>query len=147
MKDKRNPIAFVAHSFAPEDLPVVAATRDVIRRSGFSVSSGESPEARRVGEKVKARIKDSKVFVAIMTHRHYVGDRQLWTTNPWVIEEKGYSLGENPQRPVVVLVEEGIPVPSETGGLEGDLEIIFFNRAQFDAARTKLRQVLAGMKA
>lgn len=145
MKAKSKFIAFVAHSFAPEDLPVVNSTVEIIRHAGVSVLSGERPEARGVSRKIKDRIKKSNLFIALMTHRHQF-DKQAWTTSPWVIEEKGYSLGQNSSRPIIALIEEGIPVPDETGGLEGDLEIIFFNRKQFEVVQTKLRQILADIQ-
>lgn len=143
-KDKLT--AFVAHSFAPEDAAVFVAVEEVIRRAGFSVSSGDHPEALTVSSKVRRLINRAHVFVAVMTRRHEITSGRQWTTNPWVIQEKGYALGQKPKRPIIALVEESIPVPSETGGLEGDLEVIFFNRRRFDAARKKLRQVLAGLK-
>lgn len=135
----------MAHSFAPEDIPVVATTVEIIRKFGISVLSGERLEARGISRKIKDRIESSNLFIAIMTHRHNIG-KQLWTTSPWVIEEKGFSLGQNPDRPIIALIEEGIPVPAESGGLEGDLEIIFFNRNQFETALIKLRQILADIK-
>ncbi|HEX5706971.1 MAG TPA: hypothetical protein VFX96_06730 [Pyrinomonadaceae bacterium] len=146
MKAKEKLTVFVAHSFAADDMPVFNAVADVIRRAGFSVSSGDRPEALTVSSKVRGLIESADIFVAIMTHRHEVVGKHLWTTNPWVIEEKGYALGQKPLRPIVALVEENIPVPTETGGLEGDLEVIFFNRKRFDAAQKKLRQVLATLK-
>jgi hypothetical protein len=135
-------VAFVAHSFAARDRAVVTAIVRTIRRAKISVLSGERSEARGVSDKVKARIQMADVFVAILTHRHPLKNAQLWTTSPWVVEEKGYSLGQNPERPMVLLVEEGVSVPGETGGLEGDLEYIAFNRYQLDDARKKLREVL-----
>lgn len=135
-------IAFVAHAFALEDSPVVVSVVETLRQSGAFVLTGERPEAREVSGKIKDRINTSELFVAVMTRRHYVESMHGWTTSAWVIEEKGYSLGQNPNRPVVALVEEGISVPSDTGGLEGDLEMIFFNREHFHIAEEKLRQVL-----
>jgi hypothetical protein len=41
------------------------------------------------------------------------------------------------------LIENGILVPSETGGLEGDLEFIEFRRHEFELAKGRLREVLA----
>jgi len=135
-------IAFVAHGFAVEDSPVVASVIETLGQSGVSVLTGERYEARGVNEKIKDRIAASGLFVALMTRRHYIEDAHAWTTSAWVIEEKGYSLGQNPNRPVLALVEEGISVPTDTGGLEGDLEIVWFNRGQFHIAEEKLRQAL-----
>lgn len=125
---------------------MVDAVAGALREAGLSVLTGESAEARGVSDKVRRRIGRSDVFVAVMTRRHPIAGGQAWTTIPWVIEEKGYSLGQNPARPIIALVEQGITVPGETGGLGGDLEVIYFDRQRFEAAEAKLRQVLAHLK-
>jgi hypothetical protein len=146
METKGAVTAFIARSFATEDGAVFETVAEVIRGAGVSVSTGESPEALTIASKVRGRIDGSDLFVALMTHRHRVEEKKLWTTSPWVIEEKGYALAQNPGRPIILLVEEGIPVPSETGGLAGDMEVIFFTRERFTLAATKLRQMLAALK-
>ena len=123
----------------------MVAVLETIRKAGIQVTSGEHPEAREIAKKIRERINESDLFVAIMTRRHHLAAKHSWTTGAWVIEEKGYSLGQNANRPVIALVEEGVEVPTETGGLEGDLEVLFFNRTQFDFTKNKLRQVLIGI--
>ena len=142
-KSKRPLVAFVAHSFSPADKALVSIVLRTIKRAGMIVSTGERPEAKAVGRKVKSRIDSADLFVGVLTRRHKLGDSQSWTTSPWVVEEKGYSIGQKPGRPVILLIEEGISVPSETGGLEGDLEYIKFLRYEFDSAKERLREILA----
>ena len=147
MRSGINLTAFVAHSFLPNDRAVVDNLIKTIRTAGFSPISGERPEARAVSEKIKRRIHRASVFIAILTRRHAVTDSHTWTTSPWIIEEKGYSLGQNPARPIVLLIEHGIPIPGETGGLEGDLEYFVFDRSHIDLAQRKLRNVLRDIAA
>jgi hypothetical protein len=137
----KRPIAFVAHSFARSDVGIISVLKRVIGQRGFSISTGEAPAALGVSEKVRVRINAANVFVAIFTRRHRLGETH-WTTSPWVIEEKAYSFGAMPARPIVLIVEEGIPIPAETGGINGDLEYIVFSRYRLDLARTRLRDVL-----
>ena len=136
-------IAFLAHSFAPDDKALVSIVSRLIKRTGMTVLTGERPEAKAVGQKVKERIDSANLFIGLLTRRHKIRDGESWTTSPWVVEEKGYSIGQKPERPVILLIEDGILVPSETGGLEGDLEFIPFRRYEFELAREQLRQVLA----
>ena len=140
------PVVFIAHSFDLEDLGVVASFKRALQRRGYSITSGERPEARRVSEKIKERIDRSHIFVAILTRRQLIADGSRWTASPWVIEEKGYSLGQNPQRPMILLVEDGITIPDEIGGLEGDIEYIRFDRFLLDPARRKLGDILSARK-
>jgi len=137
----RKPVAFLAHSFTDADRFVVTKIRGVLRAGGWSVSTGSTAAALSVSEKVRARIDAADLFVALMTHRHRIG-AESWTASPWVIEEKAYSLGSDARRPIVVLLEQGIPTPEETGGLNGDLEYIRFDRHRLDAALRSLREVL-----
>ena len=135
------PVAFVAHSFARTDATLVAATKRAVRSAGYSIVTGEAAEVLRVSEKVRQRIDGATLFVALLTRRFKIGDGR-WSTSPWVIEEKAYSLGSDGTRPIILLVERGVAVPEETGGLNGDLEYIGFERERFDVARAKIREMM-----
>jgi len=135
------PVAFLAHSFAENDTDVVATIKKALRAAGWSVVTGEAAAPQSVSDKVRARIATAHLFVALFTRRHKIG-AGCWTTTPWVIEEKAYSLGTDPRRPIVLLVEHGIPTPGETGGLNGDLEFIQFDRCRLDIAVGSLRAML-----
>jgi Predicted nucleotide-binding protein containing TIR-like domain len=138
-------VAFIAHSFAAEDRPLVMAIKRTIRAAGFEALTGERAEARGVAEKVRARIDRAKVFIALLTRCHKVGDG-AWTTNPWVIEEKGYFLGRHRSGRLIVLVEEGIAVPHETGGISGDLEYVPFDRFAFAQAQERVGVMLRNLR-
>ncbi len=142
-KAKQPLIAFLAHSFSSGDKSLVSIVLKLIRQTGIMVLTGERPEAKAVGQKVRHRIDSADMFIGLLTRRHSISNGELWTTSPWVIEEKGYSIGQKPARPIILLIEDGILVPSETGGLEGDLEYIKFHRHEFELAKKQLREVLA----
>jgi hypothetical protein len=141
MPSSQRRVVFLGHSFAVGDRAIVAVIKRVLRTSGCSVVSGEAPEALRVSEKIRKRIESADAFVALFTRRHSIGDSR-WTTSPWVVEEKAYSFGVDASRPIVVLVEDGISIPEETGGLNGDLEYISFDRHGLDICRRKLRAMI-----
>lgn len=134
--------AFLGHSFAAEDHALAEAVKDVLREAGFETLTGAEPEARGVAEKVRSRIEAADVFVALLTRRHALRSGGF-TTSPWVIEEKGYFLGLDSTGLVMMVVENGIAIPDETGGIGGDLEYITFDRYDPDTAMKKLRAALA----
>jgi hypothetical protein len=136
------PVAFLGHSFAARDEPIVTYIKRALRRLGFTVTTGERPEASGVAKKVRARIDACSVFIALLTHRHRIDDER-WTTHAWVIEEKGYAFGRQPRRPIVLLIEKGVSAPDETGGISGDLDYIAFDRFEVDAMRERLSAMLA----
>jgi hypothetical protein len=142
-KSEQPLIAFLAHSFSSGDKALVSIVSKIIKRTGMKVLTGERPEAKTVGQKVRRRIDSADLFIGLLTRRHSIRDGELWTTSPWVVEEKGYSIGQKPARPIILLIENGILVPSETGGLEGDLEFIEFRRHEFELVKERLREVLA----
>jgi hypothetical protein len=137
-------VVFLGHSFAPDDRALVQLVKRTLATAGCSVVSGEASEARRVSDKVRRRIASADVFVALFTRRHAV-KAVGWTTSSWVVEEKAYSLGQDPDRPIILLVEEGIPIPGETGGLNGDLEYIRFERHRTEGPHRKLREMLEAL--
>ena len=137
--------AFIGHSFSRDDQPTVSLIKGIVSSLGLKIVSGESPEAISISDKIKKRINISDVFIGIFTRRHFIQDNENWTTLPWVIEEKGYSLGQNNKRPIIILVEEGINIRDELGGLGGDLEYIVFERAKLENVRNKLKSVLRGL--
>ncbi len=134
-------VAFLGHSFSPDDRALVIAVKRMLRRERIAVITGERPEARGVAEKIRTRIDVADLFVALLTRRYMI-EPGRYTTSPWVIEEKGYFLGRGPSRPVLLLVEDGIKVPDETGGIAGDLEYIRFDRFDLDVARQALHEAL-----
>jgi TIR domain-containing protein len=135
-------VAFVAHSFADSDRVIVDRVKSLLQELGFEVSTGERPGTKGIGRKVRSRIEAADVFVAILTRRHRIS-ADIYTTSPWVIQEMGYSLGHRLSRLILILVEEGIHVPKETGGLVGDLEYFLFDALDPDPALVKLRQALS----
>ena len=134
-------VAFVAHSFAASDRVIVDRVKSALQEIGFDISTGEPPGTDGVASKVRRRIESADVFVSILTRRHRISS-DVYTTSPWIIEEIGYSLGHRLSRPVLILVEAGIKVPEETGGLGGDLEYFPFDSLDPEPALMKLRQAL-----
>jgi len=143
-KVARRGIAFVAHSFAPRDVTIIKLIKRIARSTGYSIVSGEAPAPTGVSYKVRTRIESSSLLIAILTRRHCVG-ASVWTTSPWVIEEKAYSLGDAKDRPIVLCVETGVAVPGEIGGINGDLEYITFDRYRIDLLARQLRALLRSL--
>lgn len=135
---------FVGHSFSRRDCKPVAGVKAALRRMGARVLSGERSDAQRVSEKVKQRIRDADVFVGILSRRHRIKDSGRWTTSAWVVDEKGFALGVG--KPVILLVERGVPWPDETGGLQGDIDHIPFDQTAVAEAFPKLREVIESLK-
>ena len=122
--------AFLGHSFADPDAPIVAFVRALFEAIGFRVVSGEKPKTSRISDKVKKLIDDQHLFVGIFTRRDRIGRKNAWTTSAWVIDEKAYAVAKD--KVLVLLAEEGV---DNIGGLQGDYEYIRF-------ARNRLHEVV-----
>jgi hypothetical protein len=124
---------FLAHSFASDDDRVNQLMRRALEAMGLRVLTGEKPRAERISEKVKRRIDASEALVGLFTRRDKFQDRDEWGTSPWLIDEKAYALAKG--KKLVLLKESGV---SNIGGLQGDAELVPFDRAELAEAIVRL---------
>jgi tetratricopeptide (TPR) repeat protein len=129
--------AFVGHSFAESDADVVTFFKSLLGEMATRCLSGEAAEAKSISDKVKERIKQAELFVAIFTRRDKIEGKEEWSTAPWVIEEKAHAqaLGKK----LILLKESGI---AQIGGMQGDLEYIEFKRDALHHAAIRLIQTI-----
>jgi tetratricopeptide (TPR) repeat protein len=138
---------FIGHSFADKETQLIQKFKDHIESVGnIEIITGEKAQNSSVAEKVKRRIGESDVFVGIFTHDDkvkvggFLNKEIYYTTSNWVIQESGYALGLD--KKLILLVEHGINKFPE---LQGDLEIINFNRQSLEQTFTKLNQMITTM--
>ena len=58
--------------------------------------------------------------------RHKLKDDGMYTTSPWLLEEKGAALALGKR--IVLMIEDGV---DDYGGLQGDWQRIHFNSKSF----------------
>lgn len=102
---------------------------------GYEVVTGERTN-RSISRDVIQRIRDSSYFLSVMTASEQGTDE---SSLAWLYEEKGAAVAL--AKPVVVLVERGIQKP---GAIQGDLELVYFERENFlRAARAAIEKLKA----
>ena len=121
------PTAFVGHSFADEDKEVVTCVVQSLAAVGVHTETGERPAADSISAKVKRRIEDQHMFVGVFTRRDRIARRRVWTTSPWIIDEKAYALARGKR--LILLKESGV---ESIGGLQADQEYAQFDRRRLD---------------
>lgn len=114
--------AFVGHSFADVDKPVVQTVVRLLQAFNIRVETGERPAARSVSEKVRRRIDRCDAFVGIFARREKLSGRTAYTTSMWVIDEKAYAVGKDKK---LLLIKDELV--DSIGGLQGDYEYLEFN--------------------
>jgi tetratricopeptide (TPR) repeat protein len=129
--------AFLGHSFLPQDAHVVSFFRDILNEMLVRCISGEKPEVEQVHEKVKKRIREASIFVALFTRRDKIEGKDVWRTTEWVIQEMAYAAANG--KKLLLLKENGI---DDIGGLHGNQEYIEFNRDSLHLSAPKLLQSL-----
>lgn len=139
-------VAFVAHSFLKKDQPILSNLIKTIKNCGFLVSRGTENNVGSLSSEIKKKIDSSDVFIAVFTKKHFIEVENTWTTSPWVIEEKGYFLGSKKSNMLIILVEKGITVPSQIGGLHGDIEYHVFDPFRLDEIKIILKKILLKIK-
>ena len=128
--------AFLGHSFAAVDLPIVVCVKETLQLLGIEVITGERPRAETISEKVKRLIDEAPMFVGLYTRGGKIARRQTWTTSAWVIEEKAYAVAK--RKKLLLLKEQGI---DSIGGMQGDYEYIDFTRAELQNLVLRLLRV------
>jgi hypothetical protein len=116
--------------------------KDFIGDNGFEIISGEKAENNSVAGKVKERITQCDLFVGIFTCEKTISSSNgESSTSNWVIQESGFAIAL--KKDLILIVEKGIHKFPE---LQGDLEIVYFNRKTLHKAYTKLNQMLISAK-
>lgn len=124
--------AFIAHGFDQKGKTYAQQISQFLRLLGVAVTTGEYFEPTSVSEKVKRRIAENDMFVAVVTPQD---DRT------WIIQETTYadSLNKHP----IVLIETTI---EQKRGLRGDQEDVFFPDGHVSEAFVKILQGLRKLR-
>jgi hypothetical protein len=146
--------AFIGHSFDEKDKDLIDNIKEFIESTGIGCVSGEKSQNRSIAQKVKERIISCEIFVGIFTCDKLICQNipPKWICNPkkrgnqhttsnWVLQESGFAIGHN--REMILLVENGVDSFPE---LQGDMEVIFFDRNLISEKHIKLSQMLEGVK-
>ncbi|MGA2525437.1 MAG: hypothetical protein ABSF79_02305 [Smithellaceae bacterium] len=129
----KNQHIFLAYKFADDDLVIIL--KKTIERHKYLWAEGKKNDLGKISADILAKIKNCGFFIAILTKQHELQGGNF-TTNSWLIEEKGAALAFG-QRPLV-MVEEGIE-RHYVGFVQNDDQIIYFNMADFS---TKAEDVI-----
>jgi len=166
--------AFVGHSFDPKDEDVVNKIMNFLsNRAGIRCEDAEKAESKDISDKIKEKIDRNEIFVGIFTIDREIKQQpinisvqdnlpksffqrlksrvkskphqpvlpQIFTTSNWVIQESGYAIGRSKE--IILLVERGVDKFPE---LQGDREVIFFDRTSLDAPLLKLYEIVDSIK-
>lgn len=136
---------FVGHSFDDKDSTVISKFLEFLgSREDIEVITGERAQNKSIAEKVREKISESDAFTGIFTRdkkintgKGILSREKDYTTSNWVIQESGFALGQD--KPIILIVERGIYKFPE---LQGDLELIYFNRNDLEQPFVKLNQVI-----
>ena len=123
---------FIAHGFDDKGKVYAQQVAEFLRLLGLTTTTGEYFEPTSVSEKVKKRILEGDIFIAIVTPQD---DRT------WIIQETTYadSLNKHP----FVLVETTV---DHKRGLRGDQEEIFFPENHVSETFIKILQGLRRLR-
>jgi hypothetical protein len=113
---------FLSYRFEEEDL--IDGLIQLLIDNNFTVLDGKSSNTY-IGQGIIDRIRQAEFFLCLMT-KHKAKEDGLYTTSPWLLEEKGAALALGKR--IVLMVEDGV---DEIGGLQGDWQRIHFNSRSF----------------
>lgn len=135
--DKKTPIVFVPYNLGEKNKLITQKFIDFISKFEVIISLGSETDTISVSEKVKSKIDNADIIVAIMT-KDEQNDKGNWSTSKWIIEELAYALA-NKDKEIIRLLEKG----NDTNGrIFGDKEYIPFDREDPSEALINLAEVL-----
>ncbi|MCE7699866.1 MAG: hypothetical protein K8E24_013955, partial [Methanobacterium paludis] len=135
---------FVGHSFAEEDIEIAHEFIDYFDSIGIKCKSGEKPKNIQIDEKVKQEIDSCDLFIGIFTKDKRIlieEDKEVFTTSNWVIQESGYAIAK--EKELIFLVENDI---YKFPQLQGNLELICFDRDNIEKTSRKINYMVNGLK-
>lgn len=134
--EKETPIVFVSYNFNKKNKDITKIFKDFISKFDVAILEGSEVNTISVSEKVKTKIDDADIVVAIMT-KDEQDDKGVWSPSKWIIEELAYSLAKNKE--IIRLLEKGCDT---NGRIFGDKEYIPFDRENPTEALIKLAEIL-----
>lgn len=134
---KETPIIFVSYNFSEENKEITAKFIDFISKFDVAILRGSEVDTISISEKVKTKIDDADIVIAIMT-KDEQNDKSVWFPSKWIIEELAYALA-NKDKEIIRLLEKGC---DPSGRIFGDKEYISFERKDLSEALIKLVEVL-----
>jgi len=135
--ERRTITVFVSYNFSKKNKEITQKFIDFISKFNVAISLGSEIDTVSISEKVKSKIDDADIVVAIIT-KDEQDDKGVWSPSKWVIEELAYSLASKDKK-IVRLLEKGC---NTNGRIFGDKEYISFDRGNPVEAFIKLAEVL-----
>lgn len=135
------PIAvFIAHSFLPCDDLVNDYIIDYFRHKVKKVLTGRPYQTDSISKKVKGKIRESDLVVAVLTKRDKIS-KGRYKTSQWVKDKATFAAGA--KKNVLFIKEENV---SDLPGIFGDYEWIELNRNHLRDSIEKVDEYLKNYK-
>ena len=135
--EKEIPTVFIPYNLGEKNKEITQKFIDFISKFDVVISVGSETDTMSVSEKVKLKIDNADIVVAIMT-KDEQDDKGHWSSSKWIIEELAYSLAYK-NKEIIRLIENGCITD---GRIFGDREYISFDRENPADAFIKLAEVL-----
>ena len=135
--EKAIPTVFIPYNLGEKNKEITTKFINFISKFDVVISVGSETDTISVSEKVKSKIDNADIIIAIMT-KDEQDNKGIWSPSKWIIEELAYSLAYK-NKEIVRLIENGCITE---GRIFGDREYISFDRENPTDALIKLAGVL-----
>ncbi|PKP57245.1 MAG: hypothetical protein CVT89_04865 [Candidatus Altiarchaeales archaeon HGW-Altiarchaeales-2] len=126
---KIKPKLFVGYKYTKKDEEIASKIIKILEFEGFECETGKSAGIGDIDTNIKSMLVNSDGCVIIFTEEKETTDGKF-TTSPWLISEASYTFGK--EKPVMILLEDGVP-EDQIRGIQGrDYRYLSFNRAKTD---------------
>ncbi|MCK4395918.1 hypothetical protein KAW96_04900 [candidate division WOR-3 bacterium] len=130
---------FVSMSFDEQDKDINEYITGILNALEIKFQTGERYSRDSIPEKVRKRIHNCAIFIAIFVKRDKI--KGGYTAPSWLFKELGTAQGLN--REVIAWVEKGI---KDIAGLNYEKEVIYFDRADLQEIKKATIKFLEALK-
>lgn len=131
---------FICMSFQENDKEINNYVIGILKALEIDFDTGERYSKDSIPQKVKSRIRNSGLFIAILVNRDKI-EGGGYTTPAWLLKELGIAQGCN--KDVIAWVEKDI---KDIAGLNYEKEVIYFDRSKVDSIENATLKFLEALK-
>ena len=137
----KSPLTFVSKSFDDKDKEINEYFENILNALNIKFITAEKYAGIPVQNKVEDLISKCDFLIGIYVKRYKNAKKSMVLTSQWLIRETHFAKAKGAK--IIILVEEGI---TDIGGLESDIELIYFNRGDLKSIQRSTVRFLEALR-
>lgn len=137
----KSPLIFVSKSFEDNDKEINKYFENILNALNIEFINAEKYAGIPIENKVEDLISKCDFLIGIYVKRYENAEKGRVLTSQWLIRETHFAKAKGAK--LIILVEEGV---TDIGGLESDIELIYFNRGDLKSMQHSTVRFLEALR-